>query len=514
MNVRMGRGWSLKTLGLSALVLSLGGTCVAPSRPDQKASQETPNIVYILADDLGYGDLSCLNTESKIPTPNMDRLAADGMIFTDAHAGSAVCTPTRYGILTGRYAWRTRLKHGVLWGYSPRLIEPERMTVASLLKQHGYSTACVGKWHLGLDWHTADGKKLSDRSNEPGETVDFSKPVSGGPTDLGFDYFFGIPASLDMYPYLYIENDRVVELPSLRIEASERGKGGFWRAGPIAPGFKHIEVLPTIAEKAVGFIERHLQNSPDKPFFLYFPLTAPHTPVLPTEAFLGKSKAGKYGDFVVEVDWTVGQIVETVERLGISDNTLIIVTSDNGPERHMQARKKQYNHYSSYHFRGMKRDAWDGGHRIPFIVRWPGRIKPGSRTNETICLTDLMATVAEILGVTLPQGAGEDSYSILPAMLGKPLDSPMREATVHHSSRGEFAIRQGDWKLITCQGSGGNNYDTEPNAIKEDDPPMQLYNMAEDVGERKNLFTQNPEMVEHLSRILDDYKTSSRSTSR
>lgn len=486
----------------------------ASAAPVFSQSSEKPNIVYILADDLGYGDLSCLNPESKIQTPTIDRLASEGMILTDVHSGSAVCTPTRYGILTGRYAWRTRLKSGVLWGYSPPLIEEGRLTVASFLQEQGYRSAVIGKWHLGLGWHTTDGNPPSDRQDEPGIHVDFTKLIQKGPNAYGFDYFFGIPASLDMDPYVYMENDRVVELPTLTTETHKPGQPDFWRGGKIAPGFKHIEVLEKLTEKAVGFIEDHVQNHPARPFFLYFPLPAPHAPVLPNLAFQGKSQAGTYGDFVVEVDWTVEQVLQALARLDIAGNTLVLFTSDNGPERFMLRRKEEYNHYSAHFYRGMKRDVWEGGHRVPFIARWPGNIKAGTQSDETLCLTDLMATVADILDIALPENTGEDSYSMLPALLGQPLEDPLREATVHHSSQGEFAIRHGPWKLCLTPNSGGNRYPEGPNAPGPDDPPMQLYNLVEDPGETRNLYDWHPEIVARLSSLLERYKTSGRSTKR
>lgn len=486
----------MKMMGLGTASLALPGCINTLSQISSKSRY--PNIVYILADDMGYGDLTCLNKASKIPTPNTDRIANEGIRFTDAHSPSAVCSPTRYGVLTGRYSWRTRLKKGVLQVHSPALIDPERMTVASLLKKHGYATTGVGKWHLGLNLVTKDGK--------PAETgcsnVDFTKPISGGPTDLGFDYFFGIPASLDMSPYFYIENNRVVEMPTLTIEKSARPV--FFRGGKIAPCFKHKEVLPTITRKAVSCIEKHADSNPEKPFFLYFPLTAPHTPWVPVDSFKGRSKAGLYGDFVAQVDWTVGQMLKTLDKLKLRDNTLIIVTSDNGA--HWEKNYiERYNHRANYHFRGMKADIWDGGHRIPFIARWPGKIKPGSSSNQTICLADLLATCAAIVGEKLPEGAGEDSYNILPALLGEKLDTPIREATVHHSFDGMFAIRQGKWKLILGRGSGGFS---KPRRIKPKpgEPLGQLYNLDEDIAETNNLLAERPEVVERLTKLLEKYK--------
>jgi len=489
----------MKTAGAAAATLAI--SCAKPAVDEEK---KNPNIIFIMADDLGYGDLRCLNAESKIPTPNMDRLAAEGRIFTDAHSGSAVCTPTRYGVLTGRYAWRTRLKEGVLWGYSPSLIDPQRTTVASLLKANGYGTACVGKWHLGLNWRTT-GRKLSDRMDETGEGIDYGKPYTGGPNELGFDYFYGIPSSLDMVPYVYLENDRVVEAPTETVEASEKGKGGFWRRGPVAPGFRHIDVLPVITEKAVGYIEKHTAGSPEQPFFLYFPLTAPHTPWVPTEDFKGESRAGDYGDFVAQVDGTVGEILKALDRLGNAGNTLVVMTSDNGS--HWPGEMiERFDHHANHLFRGMKSDVWDGGHRIPYIARWPEKIRPGTECDETLCLTDLLATSAAIAGTDLPENAGEDSCNMLPALLDQAYERPIREATVHHSISGMFAIRRGQWKLITGKGSGGWS-----RAPREDDPPGQLYNLEEDIGETNNLYYDRPELVGELTALLERYKREGRS---
>ncbi|MHC4476390.1 MAG: sulfatase family protein [Planctomycetota bacterium] len=490
----------LKTMGAGVSMLAAPGMLFAAD-----TSETRPNIILCMADDLGYGDVTCLNTYSKIPTPNLDRMANEGMRFTDAHSGSAVCTPTRYGILTGRYCWRTSLKKGVLWGYSPPLIEADRMTVASLLKRHGYRTACVGKWHLGLGWATTDAKEANSTN------IDYSKPIKAGPTELGFDYFFGIPASLDMDPYVYIENDKAVAAATQTI--AKRQWPQFYRAGPIAPGFDHEQVLPILTEKAIGFIDRHQAADSDRPFFLYFPLTAPHTPILPTEQFQGKSKAGKYGDFVVQVDWTVGCVLDALERHGLKRNTLVIFTSDNGPERGMEERIEEYGHHSSHHFRGKKRDIWDGGHRIPFIATWPARIKPNTISDRTICLTDIFATAADIVAESLPENAGEDSFSILPAMLDESRTKPVRGAVVHHSSRGEFAIRKGRWKLVLCRGSGGNRYKTGPNAIKQDDPPGQLYDMNDDCSERRNLYNDHPQVVKRLTELLEKYKQQGHSRS-
>jgi len=366
----MDRRTFLKEMGLGAAALSLPlfhSGCQKQSR--------LPNIVYILADDLGYGDISCLNESSKLNTVNIDRLAHQGITFTDAHAGSAVCTPTRYGILTGRYSWRTRLKQGVLWGLSEPLIDPHRMTVASMLKKHGYHTACIGKWHLGLDWPFKDKEK---------KEVDFSGKIANGPITRGFDYFFGITASLDIPPYVYIENDHVTALPDR--ETENKDYQGFWRKGATGADFKHIEVLPKLTQKAIDYINQQDQN---RPFFLYFPLPAPHTPILPIKKFRHKSGTNAYGDFVLQVDDTVGQIMQALQQKNLAENTLIIFTSDNGCSPRADFKElATFGHNPSYVFRGHKADIFEGGHRIPFIARWPGHIQPGSTSKEITCLTD------------------------------------------------------------------------------------------------------------------------------
>jgi arylsulfatase A-like enzyme len=476
----------LKTMVIAGVPLSMARIVGASD-----AKTEHPNIVYIMADDMGYGDVTCLNPDSKIPTPSMDRLAREGMRFTEAHTPSAVCTPTRYGVMTGRYAWRTSLKSGVLWGYSPSLIEPGRLTIASLLKQHGYNTCYIGKWHLGLG------------NDDP---TDYTKPLRPGPNDFGFDYFFGIPASLDMIPYVYVENDHVVEAPTETIEASGKrrdGGGGFWRAGPIAPGFTHEGVLPATTKKAVEYIDAQAGNATTNPFFLYFALTAPHKPWMPTDEFIGASEAGYYGDFVAQVDSSIGAIVQALDRHGLSDNTLLIVTSDNGAQWE-ERDIKQYDHLANHHRRGQKADIWDGGHRVPFIARWPGKITPNTTSDDIVCLADLLATYAAIVGAELPDNAGEDSYNLLPAMLGEELSSPIREAVVHHSSRGIFSIRQGQWKLILGRGSGGFS---EPRHIdpKPGEPEGQLYEVASDSKETKNLWLDRPDVVKRLTELLERY---------
>ncbi len=490
-----------------ATAIALPGCMPGTVDKPYASKSKKPNIVYILADDLGYGDVSCLNENGKIKTKNIDSIAKAGMRFTDAHSGSAVCTPTRYGIVTGRYAWRTKLK-GVLGGWSKPLIKPDRMTVASMLKANGYNTGCVGKWHLGWEWKLTNKNADVENWKLDAKNVDFSKPITNGPTTRGFDYYFGIPASLDMTPYVYVENDMPTAVPDRTIDGSKGKK--FWRKGAISPDFEHIDVLPTLTKKAVGFIER---QSADKPFFMYFPLTAPHKPIMPSKEFQGKSGLNEWGDFVLQVDWTVGQVLKALKRKGLEDNTLVIFTSDNGATPGADfAYLEKYGHDPSYVFRGHKADIFEGGHRIPFVAKWPGKIKPGSKSDETICLTDLMATAADIIDHKLPDNAGEDSVSILPALLGERYSKPLREATVHHSAHGYLSIRMGKWKLELCPGSGGWSYPREDRSETKNLPPIQLYDLEKDIEETTNVQHKYPEKVKELTDLLQSYVDRGRST--
>ncbi len=467
-----------------------------------------PNIIYILADDLGYGDVACLNPDGKIKTPHMDRLAREGMIFTDAHSGSSVCTPTRYGILTGRYSWRI-LPRSVLFGYSPPLIPPRRMTVASMLKQQGYATACIGKWHLGLNWPAKDaqaekGKKAFVSGRRSGWKVDYTKPIQGGPTELGFDTFFGISASLDMPPYVYIRDEKAESVPTVEKK---------WiRAGPASEDFEAIDVLPRLTEEAVKFIDAHAEAAKSgKPFFVYLPLASPHTPIVPTDAWKGRSQINAYADFTMQTDASVGAVLAALDKHALAENTIVIFTSDNGCSP--QANFKQlaeHGHDPSYTFRGHKADIYDGGHRIPFLVRWPARVKPRTTSDQTICLTDLMATAAEVLNINLPDNAGEDSVSILPALLGE-ANKPLREATVHHSINGSFAIRQDKWKLVLCPGSGGWSA-PRPGKAPKGAPSVQLFDIDVDVAEQNNVQAEHPEVVSRLTALLQGYVDHGRST--
>lgn len=480
------------------------------------SSIQAPNIIFILTDDWGLGDVKTYGGERcKIDTPHMDRLAETGMKFTDAHSSSAVCTPTRYSVLTGRYNWRSRLKQMVLWGFSPPLIEPGRETVASMLQKNGYTTCMLGKWHLGMDMPTTDEKGPT----KTGDNVDWKAKIANGPNSIGFDNFYGISASLDMPPYIWIENERFVgECTTTK---------AFHRKGPAHADFEAVDVLPILTEKAVAYIKQEAQG--EKPFFLYMPLASPHTPIVPSKNFQGKSPVGAYGDFVMETDWSVGEVVKAVEEAGIAGNTLIIVTADNGcsnaarqgfkDESQLMFRmgkkgKDQPNkHYASDIYRGHKADIYEGGHRVPFIARWDGQVKAGSISDDTVCLVDLFATCADIVGAEVADTAAEDSVSILP-VLKETATAPIREATVHHSINGSFAIRKGKWKLTFCPGSGGWT-DPKPGKRKSklaSHEWVQLFDMEADPAETRNLSGKHPEVVASLTRLAEKYIADGRST--
>jgi arylsulfatase A len=455
-----------------------------------------PDIIFIMADDMGYGDVAHYNPQSKIPTPNMDRLAHEGTYVTDAHSASAVCTPSRYAVITGRYCWRSPLQAWVLHGFGAPIIEPDRPTVASMLKQHGYTTAAVGKWHLGLNW-TASGEQSFDTDHgtheisRDGFDVDYSQPLTGGPTDLGFDYFFGISGSLDMPPYCFIENDRTVGIPTEEKHLYYNQQ----RKGMMTSGWRDDEVDTTFASKAVAFIEE--QQTTDTPFFLYLAPASPHRPCdIRPDFVIGKSEAGDRGDMVYLFDWVVGQVLDALDRTGQADNTLVIVTSDNGA-RLTCADGSDYGHKSNGDLRGQKADIWDGGHREPFIVRWPGVIPAGIRSDALICLSDLMATCAGIVDAEID---AEDSVDFLPALTGE--FATVRETLVHHSGAGMFSVRQGPWKLVLGLGSGGfsdpRHEDPQPGG-----PQGQLYNLDDDPAETRNLWSAQPDKVAEMTALLE-----------
>ena len=485
-------------------------SCQQKDNPD---NNDLPNIIYVLADDLGYGDVGAYNPDSKIATPNIDKLARQGMRFTDAHSPSSVCTPTRYGILTGRYCWRSKLPKGVLQGYGQSLIEHEETTVAEMLKKSGYITGIVGKWHLGLDWKLKDGYEDSLKiygdipivKNINSNWIDFTIPPANGPLTHGFDYSYILPASLDMEPYCYLENDKLTELPDgytpgNDLDAPSWATGAFWREGRMSKSFDFYEVLPTFINQAKKFVESHAND--DQPFFLYLPLAAPHTPWVPKANYDGKSGAGQYGDFIQMVDAEVGSFLTFLDEQNVAENTIVIFTSDNGPFWKPEFIER-FNHRAAKNLRGMKADIWEGGHRIPFVVRWPGRIPPNSQNDQLTSLTNFISTAAELTNSSLIEEVGMDSHSILPVLLGGEIDNS--KPVIHHSSKGMFSIRIGNWKYIDGLGSGGFS---QPALITAEDgyPTGQLFNLSDDPGEENDIYLMFPEKVKELKLKLDEIR--------
>lgn len=464
-----------------------------------------PNIVLILADDMGSGDVQALNPLSKIPTPNLNRLANDGMTFTDGHSPSAVCTPTRYGLLTGRYCWRTELKRGVLGGYSKPLLQPGRSTIASMLNASGYTTGAVGKWHLGMDLPLKSDKADTSRwDGDPG--IDFSGVIKDSPIHHGFDSYFGVTASLDMAPYVYVRDDRFTMEPSIQQQAVSFPH--FVRQGPRAADFVIADVLDRLTTEAVNYVAG--ASKKDAPYFLYMPLTGPHKPAQPHRRFRGKTGLKEYGDFVAQVDWTVGQVLKTIDASGEADNTLVFYASDNGsymyrydddqPKDHVDDVTVQgfrpENHRANGTFRGTKADIWEAGHRVPFFVRWPGHIKPGTKNSATVCLTDIYATCAAVVRANLSDSEAEDSISLLPLLRGTTTDRGV--PVINHSAAGMFAIRDGRWKLVAGNGSGGRQ---APKG-KPFQKPFQLFDLRADPGEVHDIAGQHPDVVARLAESL------------
>jgi arylsulfatase A len=489
------------------------------------AAEPPPNIIYILADDMGRGDLSVYNPAAAWKTPHLDRLAQGGMLFTDAHSSSAVCTPSRYSIMTGRYAWRSRLKQQVGYGYSLPFIEPNRLTVAALLQQHGYRTAMVGKWHLGLEWAHKDGgpgpdaldpndgeagqqgaaAKPAENSPKLSRWIDYTQPFRRGPVDVGFQSFIGISASLDMAPYVWLRNDRVETVPARQIAGSKAP--AMWRAGPVSEDFTHVGVQPRLAREAVDFLEH---QDGKQPFFLYLALASPHTPIVPSPEFSGRTGTTPYGDFCVEVDATVGAILRALEARGMDKNTLIIFAADNGasPAADFPGLKAVH-HDPQPGLRGAKADLYEGGHRVPFIARWPAKIAAGSRSDALVCQIDFLATCAQLLATPLPANTAEDSVSLLPILTGTA--PQVRESLVNHSVNGSFAIRRGPWKLCLAPDSGGWS-DPKPGQAAAGSPPFQLFNLEQDPAEKTNLYAQHPEIVQQLGELLKQQVLNGRST--
>lgn len=482
-----------------------------------ETSEKLPNIVIIYADDMGYGDLGIQNPDSKIPTPNLDRLASEGMRFTDGHSSSGICTPSRYALLTGRYHWRKF--HGIVQSFGPPSFDEERLTMPEMLKQKGYATACIGKWHLGWNWNfkaEPSGRKIlwnREVHYYLPEEIDWEKPITGGPLSHGFDYYFGDDVP-NFPPYTWIENEHVITVPTLPLTETPETSEGSWEArpGPMAEGWTLDAVMPTLTGKAVEYIQS--RKGKEEPFFLYFPWTSPHAPIVPTKEFQGTTDAGGYGDFMHQSDWTAGQVLQALEENGFTENTIVIFTADNGPERYAYDRIRNYNHFSAGPLRGLKRDTWEGGHRVPFVIKWPGVIEAGSVSDEVINQVDLMATLAEIAGFELPDEAAEDSYNLLPHLKGEPNTKNIREATVQNTFKDRYAIRKGDWVLIDSK-SGMHSqvpgWFNEQFGYSENMFEGELYNLKEDISQKNNLYPEYPEKVAELKALLEKYKASGRS---
>ena len=500
------------------LGLSMVGLLLVSCEKDKHS--HNPNIIIILADDMGYGSVEVLNSQSKIPTPNLNRFASEGIMFTDAHTSSAVCTPTRYGLLTGRYTWRTRLKSSVLLNYAGTLIEQGRHTLADILRDEGYYTGMVGKWHLGIDWklhdESANELRATDRAYSDFKNIDFTVPAIKGINDYGFDYSFAIAGSAEMDPAAFIENNKVTSIP-IYTSDEIRDKNGEWYGrddNNIAEEYTLEGLVPTFSQKACEFVEKALKTHPKKPFFLYYALTAPHNPIIPNYEFYGKSKAGAYGDFIVELDYHVGKLLDKLVELGIEKNTLVIFTSDNGaidvtkdPERWIRGDRDIYGHQSNAPFSGWKTQRLEGGHRVPFFVKWPEKLKSGESCTTTICLNDIFPTIAEILNIKLdPTNTAEDGKSFYRALTGKKRPDSFHEAIVHHSYEGEFAIRKGNYKLVI-------DGPKSPSQFVDDSVPVsfRLYDVKKDIKETNDISENYPEMVSEMHELLKKYIIDGRS---
>ena len=490
------------------------------------AKTSQPNIVIILADDLGYGDLQCYNPNSNIPTPNLNKLAAEGMRFTDAHSPSTVCTPSRYSLLTGEMAFRLNQRHVFVGVGGPCLIKKDQLTLPGMLKQKGYRTALFGKWHVGMTFYNkATGEPMYDNWKGVMET-DFSRPIPDGPIHRGFDEFFGTACCPTTdWLYSYIDGDKVNVPPKIKMDREEKDRRGLslnpwtkdFRPGWASEHFEPENVDVLFLKKSIDFLKRHQKESPEQPFFLELSTQAVHLPSIPADQYKGKTDFGPHGDFIYQLDQTVGQIMNTLDELGLTDNTLVFFSSDNGPEVptviHMV---RKYDHHGAHPWRGLKRDNWEGGHRVPLIVRWPGTIQPGSVSDQLTSLTDVVATCAAIVDYDLPHDSAEDSINMLPALKGQ--TDPVRTWQLQQSTRG-LSIRKGQWKYLNHPGSGGNNYQREGDwgakavalDAREVDAPAQLYNLESDPQELNNLFHQHPERVKEMKSKLEELVESGRS---
>lgn len=503
----MSRCWTATVCRIAVVLLAVlvtpapamlaGNTPVSADRPNA----DRPNIVILYADDMGFGDLGVQNADSKIPTPHLDRIAKEGTRFTDAHSSSGICTPSRYALLHGRYHWRKF--HSIVNSFGQPVMDPQRTTLPELLRNCGYRTACIGKWHLGWDWKAIQKASATDvpRQGFGPDAFDWSQSIPGGPLAHGFDYYFGDDVP-NFPPYAWFENDRVITTPTVLLSTTAKTAEGSWEArpGPSVKDWDFWDVMPKLTDKAVSWIG---QQKKDDPFFLYFPFTSPHAPIVPTREFVGRSQANGYGDFMVQTDDTVRRILAALDQHGFTANTLVIFTADNGPERYAYDRVKNFQHRSMGPLRGLKRDLWEGGHRVPCLVRWPGVVPAGRVTDALISQIDILATIAAVVGGDVPHGSAEDSISQLALLKGA--ESGARESLVHNTNANGYAIRHGDWVLITAKSGGVSAvppWFNDANGYAGNDSPGELYNLRDDLAQKHNLYTSHPQKVAELKTLL------------
>ena len=515
---------TIVTFTFCSLLAASALAAAAEGRHETEPAARKPNILFILADDLGYGDVGCYNTAAKVPTPNIDRLAREGIRFTDAHSPSTVCTPSRYSLLTGQMAFRINYRGVFVGAGGPCLIKENQPTLSQMLRDQGYATALIGKWHVGLTFLDKDGHRITNSGVEGVKMIDCSRAIPDAPIHRGFDRFFGTACCPTTdFLYAFIDGDRIPVPPAGMLDKSRLPRHPYAfdnRPGMIAPDFDLEEVDLVFLKKSQEFLEQHAKSHPDKPFFLLHSTQAVHLPSFASRQFKGSTNAGPHGDFINELDYIVGQLMATLEKLGKANSTVVMFSSDNGPETtsviHMRA---NYGHDGARPWRGMKRDQWEGGHRVPFIVRWPGKIAAASIGNQTACLTDVMATCAAMTGATLPASAADDSFNLLPMLLGNDGRGPARRFTLHQTISLALAIRRGPWKYLDHRGSGGNNYDNDglkPFALRDTAPtaPGQLYNLEIDPGETNNLYYEQPAIVQELKALLETSKKENHDASR
>jgi len=483
---------------LLRVLLMVGFLAWLGNTPAHTAETRFPNILILYADDLGYGDLSCQNPASKIPTPNLDRLAAQSLRFTDGHSSSGICSPSRYAMLTGRHHWRDF--HGIVNAFGPSVFKPGRLTMPEMLKSKGFATACIGKWHLGWNWNAI----RKSQGNGPGD-FDWSKPIPDGPLAHGFDHYFGDEV-INFPPYAWIEDDKMAQIPDTMMDPKKWRpiKEGNWecRPGPMVTGWDPYQVLPTLTRKGVEYIQSRQGKS--EPFFLYFAFPSPHAPIIPNDEFDGKSKAGAYGDFVVETDDAVGKLLTALEQAGLTENTIVVFTADNGPEVYAYARDEKFGHWSAQPFRGLKRDIYEGGHHVPFILRWPGVTKAGATTTALVSQIDLMATFASLVRYKLPDDAAEDSHDMLPYLQGE--SDHVRTTHVHNTFAKNYAIRHRNWLLVNAKDGYGTarnpGWEKRHGYPADDAGTLELFDLSQDIGQRKNVAGKHPDVIIQLKQQL------------